>query len=399
MEDQQIIDQIIMLSIEQWNHTFGGISALDICDKVDVSNEYVMSQMELLCKDGKGSLNANVELYVITFNAPTHDDEKPEEIEIPGKLIKTHIFFPSKEILTEYFYTSNLVREKYPEYKNRLHQGENQLQLVFFSDELLARYFEHPEFYETEDSLAGGHIRAKYEAPENRYLYVRYGKRKLKNGRTAVTAIFKDLSVMSSAEQRHWHSYELDNEEAASHDPNFSRFLARTYEGEFVDYPNPLQEITLVLKEINEGMAKETIFKRIGNSHLRFPVENTEKAFYDCCSELYKLVGADSLDQKAIKRILSKELNVNESEFIHLETGRPLSSMQILALLESKLDRKDFFTKSIKEIGKYRIEADHKLTLALADEKNYVNFFLLLCEELVKSGKYFICGMEKVKST
>lgn len=239
MDEKESLDRVLELSIAQWNRTFGGSSALDICDKIDLSNDAVMLLMEKLCEEGKGSLNRNVELYVINI-VP----ESPK-LEIPSKPTVTHVFFPDKQLLTEHFYSSHLVREKYPEFKNRLHQGAHQIALVLFSDEVLTRYFDHPELYEIDDSLAGGHILAKSEAPENRYLYVRYGKRKLLNGRTAVTAIYKDLYAMSAEEQRHWHANEINGSEVAKNDPNFELFLARTYEGEFVDFPSSLSDISL----------------------------------------------------------------------------------------------------------------------------------------------------------
>ena len=173
MRNEDIQKNILDLSIAQWNQSFGGTSALDIGDKISVSNEDVMREMESLCKDKKGTINANIELYVIRI-----DPENPK-FEIPKESTKTHVFFPSKELLEDYFYGSELVREDFPEYIKRLHCGAHQLELVMFSEEVLSRYFYHPEWYEVDDSLSGGHIWAKSETPENRYLYVRHGKRKL----------------------------------------------------------------------------------------------------------------------------------------------------------------------------------------------------------------------------
>jgi hypothetical protein len=45
---EDIQQKILELSIEQWNQSFGGTSALDICDKISVSNEKVMREMESL---------------------------------------------------------------------------------------------------------------------------------------------------------------------------------------------------------------------------------------------------------------------------------------------------------------------------------------------------------------
>lgn len=392
MDEKEILDRVLDLSIEQWNRAFGGTSALDIADKIDLPNDAVMLLMEKLCEEGKGTINRNVELYVIKLSPAS------PKLEIPNKPTVTHVFFPDKQLLTEHFYSSHLVREKYPEFKNRLHKGAHQLAMVLFSDEVLARYFDHPELYEIDDSLAGGHILANSDAPENRYLYVRYGKRKLLNGRTAVTAIYKDLYVMSAEEQRHWHAYEINDYETAKSDPNFERFLARTYEGEFVDFPSPLKDISEALALVNKSVSNGCIFSRTENSHLRLPVENNQKALYDSCSELYKLIGTDSLDQDVMRSLLIDVLGINEKEMIHAKTGKAFSSMQLLGYIESKLGIESLLTSAIKSIGKYRIEADHKLTKAIADENNYVDIFLSLCEEFYKSCVYFAYAIRNVQN-
>ena len=73
LDYNEITEKVLTLSIEQWNRSFGGTSALDICRKLDITNEEVMIAMEKQCDDGKGKINANVELYVISF-----DTDKPK---------------------------------------------------------------------------------------------------------------------------------------------------------------------------------------------------------------------------------------------------------------------------------------------------------------------------------
>ena len=393
MNEEELLNKVLELSLQQWNRAFGGTSALDVYEKLSTTNEIVMKAMESLRDQGKGTINANVELFVIKF-----DPENPK-FEVPSKATVTHVFFPSKEILTEYFYSSSLVRENYPEYKNRLHCGAHQLELAMFSDEVLTRYFDHPELYNVEDSLSGGHIWAKSEAPENRYLYVRHGKRKLKSGRTAVTAIYKDLYAMSAEEQRYWYAYELSDEEVDRHDPNFARFLARAYEGAFVDFPNPIKDVVSTLGNINAAFGRGGLFNHTNNSHFRPPVENTEKAYYDCCSEFYKLIGTDSLNQKAIKSMLSDKFSINDSDFFHAESGRPLSSLQLLSLLEDKLSSSGLLTSIIKRIGKDRIEADHKVTDPAIGECNFVKNFVVACQDFISAGNSFECKLQQIEIT
>ncbi|WP_199877153.1 hypothetical protein [Salinivibrio sp. MA351] len=383
MRKEDIKKKILDLAIAQWNQSFGGTSALDICDKISVSNEEVMREMESLCKDKKGTINANVELCAIRI-----DPENPK-FEIPKESTTTHVFFPSKELLEDHFYDSKLVREGFPEYKNRLHCGAHQLELVMFSEEVLSRYFDHPEWYEIDDSLSGGHIWAKSEAPENRYLYVRHGKRKLDNGQSAVTAIFKDLYAMSPEEQRHWHAYELNEASFDSNDPNFARFVVRTYDGACVDSPKPIQEVLNRITEINQLFGEELLFKKYQNDHFRPPVENTRKSYYDSCSELYKLIGPDSLNQKLIKNILKKEFSTADGELIHKESKRPLSTIQLLELLEEKMGVDGVISSKIRLIGKDRMEADHKITSSAVEEHNFTEEFIFLCQKFSCAANQF----------
>lgn len=393
MRKEDIQQKILELSIEQWNQSFDGTSALDICDKISVSNEEVMREMESLCKDAKGTINANVELFDISI------DIENQKIELPKESTTTHVFFPNKELLEDHFYGSKLVREGFPEYKNRLHCGAHQLELVMFSEEVLSRYFDHPEWYEIDDSLSGGHILAKSEAPENRYLYVRHGKRKLDNGQWAVTAIFKDLYAMSPEEQRHWHAHELNEARFDSNDPNFARFVARTYDGAWVDFLKPLQEVLDRIADINQLFSEDLFFKKYQNDHFRPPVENTRKSYYDSCSELYKLIGPDSLNNKLIKNILKKEFSTGDSELIDKKSERPLSTIQLLELLEEKIGIDGVISSQIRLIGSWRIEAVHKITSSTAEEHNFIKEFISLCQNFSSAANQFKYKVEKHVST
>lgn len=383
MNGNEIQTLILDLSIKQWNSSFGGISALNICDKIPALNEEVMKEMEILCEAGKGTINRNVKFYLKRI------DLKNPKSEIPLESIITHIFFPNKELLEEHFYGSGLVREKYPEYKNRLHCGAHQLGLVMFSEEVLARYFDHPEYYEVDDSLSGGHILAKPEAPKHRYLYVRHGKGKLEDGRAVITAMFKDLYVMSPEEQRHWHAYEIQESNFSKNDPNFARFVARTYEGAYVDYPNPIQDVLDRISVINGMFVESLLFRNTQNEYFRIPVENTKKAYCDCCSEFYKLIGNDSLNQNLIKKLLKEKFSTQDDELIHSDSSKRLSPIQLLELLQRKMGIDELMSSQIRKIGDDRTEAAHKITRPIAEENNYIEEFICLCQNFVNTANNF----------
>lgn len=393
MMEPKLIEEIVSYSLNYWNKSFGGVSAIDIASNIGITNEEAMVALESLVGSGRGTINSNVKLYEITI-----DTENPK-FQMPGKMVTTHIYFPDKSDLENHYYSSGLVREEYPEYKARLHRGAHQLALIYFSDEVLSRYFYHPEFYEIEDTNSGGSIHTKQDTPEGRYLYVRYGKRKQSNGRAAVTAIYKDLYAMSDEEQRYWHAHEIEQFEGVNDDPDFGRFVARTYEGAFVDYESPLKDVEEAIEGVNSIFGEGNLFNRSKNNHLRTPVENTLKALCDCCSELYKLISPDSLNQKLMKSFMSNKLDVSDDEFLHKESGRPLSAIQLLNMFEVKLNSGEKLSKNIKSIGKYRIQADHKIiSESIADENN-VNVFISLCRELSNSIHWFSNACREIKTS
>ena len=380
--------RIVNYAIQNWHRNFTGTSALDLAERLTVPHEDVRTIVEQLCNEGKGSINRDVELYQIKLNplAPRADTL--------GELVKTHVYFPSKEILHADFYGSDLAKRNLPEYQRRMHLGANQLGLVFFSEEVLARYLSHPELYNVHDSLAGGEVISQSAVPEDRLLDLRYGKSRQTLGQTAVTAIYKDLAVMSPAEQRYWHSYELDRPNLAPGDENFLRFLARTYDGEFVDYPSPIADVLSGMAEINHVLAPDSLFGRLENFHLHFPVEQTYKSLCDCASELYKVIGPDGMDQSALRRHLTVALGIEESQLINAESKRPLSTLQMFSLAEQTLRAGGSLTTAIRKVGELRTDADHKVLPKESEPANYSDTFSGLCADLVAGLAAFKFALE-----
>jgi NADH/NAD ratio-sensing transcriptional regulator Rex len=61
-------DEIIRISIERWNSSFGGISASEIANKLKVEHQIILKELEYLESIGKGTLNKNVELCSISID-------------------------------------------------------------------------------------------------------------------------------------------------------------------------------------------------------------------------------------------------------------------------------------------------------------------------------------------
>ena len=390
MKLSELERSIISLSVEQWNKTFGGIDSLELARKIQLSNEKIMEAIEGLVFKQIGTMNANAEFFVIRI------DSDNANFDIDDKHIIAHVFFPPIEALESYYYSSNLVRSNFPEYKRRLHLGEHQLGQVFFDEAVLSRYFDYPEYYEVDDSRSGGRISiSSDQTPDEKYLDVRHGKKVLSNGRSLVVAIFKDLSRMSEQEQRHWHAHELDVKDMdfEINDKAYQKFIDRNYYGACINYENDLLELEQQLKEFN-GCFNINIFNQTENIYCRPPTENTNKAFFDSCSELFKIVGSDNINQKALKFFLIESKSCGEDDFLH-ESGRPLSAIQLFELLEKKVNVQNNFSKAVRSLQKDRTAADHKIIKPEINDGNKVEDFFGHCKALTSALKNIVLEIKR----
>lgn len=385
--------KVLRYCSKKWFRNPAGISALDLSRDFHLTNEDAMVMFEKLVEKGLGTINANVVLYQIYFGAGKKTGMSA------GKEVITHIFFPSKDVLAQHFYKSTLSKKDIPEYSKRLHLGANQVGMVFFKEEVLRKYFDHPEKYKINDTLSGGGLTSNCKNDSDEYLYVRYGKKLVNNGRVAIIAIYNDLAMMSSSEQKYWSSYEIKEFQADPDDKNFQRFLLRTYEGEFVNFPNPIADLSNAIDSVNKFFSKESLFQKNENIHLHQPVENTKKAYCDSCSELFKLVGPDNIKKRALKEFLLKKLSVTDSELLDKVTRRDLSTFQLLQLLEAKVIENKGLTERIETIKKLRIEADHKILDEGNEESNYTLQFNVLCDETAHFLKELAMKLERLENS
>ncbi len=144
---------------------------------------------------------------------------------------------------------------------------------------------------------------------------------------------------------------------------------------------------------MNDKFSPNPLFGRFENEHLRTPVENTNKALADSCSELYKVIGTDSLKAKPLKAFLKNTLGKNEADFTH-DSGRPLSALQLLECVESELGVTTRLSVAIKEIAKYRVEADHKVLITSSDKPSYGEEFVLLCNQFAAAANVLAQAVE-----
>jgi hypothetical protein len=369
--EQKILDY----TVTHWQKESTGISGINIAGAFGIQHEIVLSVFDELEKQEKGTVRRDVKLYQISISRL---DDQPKVVE--PEEVNTHIFFPSKDVLTESFYKGNFHRLNTPEYKARLLKGYSQIHLLYFENEVLKRYLDRREIYDVENTVVGGHIRLAYEYmtalsdeefDKVAFPTIRFGKRRLANGNIAITVILHDLSELPEKDQAYWYSHEIEEPQFAPKDTDFEIFFRRNFEAEFLDDNDPLQEVINEIVEINALVGNNGLFGITSNPYLSYPVVNTYKSFCDSCSELYKLIGSDSINEKTVKSLLINNFGFSQQDFIHQESKRPIGKLDLFKRLCGKINCEHLF-ETIEEIKSHRISADHKVVSPKITEQNFI---------------------------
>lgn len=290
---------ILEYCLEYWNVNFCGISSHQVSIDLRIDHEKVRRTFRIFKKERKGTLNDDVLISA--------DDAETENgvIADGDEQIFITIFFPSKDILSDYFYSSELAYKDIPDYRKKLHLGHNRTELFYFPTEVLKKYFNDPDRYGIHDTPCGGFLSEKTDGSYT----LRYGKRKINKNEQVVAAALDDLSELSPAEQQHWISHEMDTPEFSIDDPEFHEFYLRYYEITPVDSYDPLNDLIATIEKINSLSHVGNLFSNIEKSRLKYPVKNTYKSFYKSCRELAKVIAPNSINKKALTEFLRKNYN------------------------------------------------------------------------------------------
>ena len=130
------------------------------------------------------------------------------------------------------------------------------------------------------------------------------------------------------------------------------------------------------------------MFGITSNPYLSYPVISTYKSFCDSCSELYKLIGADSINEKSVKSLLMNNFGFSQQDFIHQESKRPIGKLDLFKRLCSKTNCEHLF-ETIEEIKSHRISADHKVVSPKITEQNFIAEYRQILHKL-KDNLYLL---------
>jgi hypothetical protein len=373
--------EILEYCSKKWFDNPAGISALDLAEHFQITNEAAMRIFESFNELEYGSLNRNVKLGVVHFDLKNVSEPLDSKEEI------THIFFPSSRVLATFYEKFGLHRRNIPEYTRCLKLGAGQMCPIYFEEEVLRKYFDHPEKYECEDSESGGSVLSRGE--EIPYIWVRYSKRKLEDGNIAVGALCKDLADMSDNDQKYWASYEIKSGKFLEYekDKAYQQFVKSQIYGEFADYIDPIAEVFSLLKKINEAVGV-TVFRQVQNKSVIPPIEHTFKSFCDSCSELDKLFANGNIDGKNLKNWMLQQKIASESDFICSDNKHPeITPRQILKLLECKVCGTTALSDLMKECSDYRQQKAHCVDVSSETTSSYSQKFYDLCKRICEAGE------------
>lgn len=381
-------DKILSLSIETWNESFVGISALDVSDRIDLCHSEVMSIMKELQMEGKGHINEDVLLYQVSFNSKSTINNRiiPE-----SKPIHTHVFFPSKDILTEHFLANSKKYIDQGNYSKLIHKGGDQLELIYFEIDVLSKYSNKLEIYYLQDDVTGGtlklsshYLKDKNDSELDEIFFdkVWYGKRKQSNGHLSVCVMLIYLSKLPIKEQNYWSSFEIRDPLFITDDGDFYNFMSKAFRGEWVESNDPVEGLKSAFQSINYVLNLK-VFKKIHNPYLKYPNTNTYKEFVDCNSELYKLIGPDNIDLSSLKRIFLDFCNGDKMDFFHEVSKRELSTLQVFELILNRINKNlcKEFKAHWNKIKDHRISGDHKITIPLSNDDLYIDIFRDICRQ------------------
>ncbi len=385
MVKETVLDEVLI----HWGKKLSGVDGMYIADKTGYSHQKTLDVFDELVKEQKGTVKKDQKLCQLKV---VLDENNPHRIE--RSEIATSIFLPSRRILEDWYYASELSRQRIPEYAKRRYLGCSEIEPIYFETSVLQRYLGRPDIYSVSDTISGVSINTDREAYQDLKdngsskegpINVDFGKRRLSNGQRVIVAILYDLANLPKAHQSLWYSCEIiDPPIFITEDNEFDDFISRAFRAEDIESHDPFHDLLVCVREINTLFKDKMFFRNEYNPDLSYPVINTCKALCDSCSELYKILGQDSLVINTLKYICREYLNYTKEDFIQKKGARNLSPLQLLELITSRIKDGHDIVPTVRKLQNYRLEADHRID-PQGSTDDFINQFEELCEDLLRN--------------
>lgn len=184
--------------------------------------------------------------------------------------------------------------------------------LRFYDAGVLAMYRAQPDRYEFRGDRVVGEVRSRSDqqagAVDESYIRVRYGPRRLANGRRGIAAIRRDVEALPVEEQRRWEAFEVAERQCAEEDPAFESWIQHAFLGSWSDEEHPVHRIGVELKRIRaltDAMLGEPLFRFDDTSLLSMPTADNTEAYRSAYLNVYRLL-VDGLSNDCLGRLAGK---------------------------------------------------------------------------------------------
>jgi len=382
-----LYQKVLDFAVQEWLKHQAPVDTRTIARELNANPDSAMKAAERLEADGMVSLNRHARL---------------NEMSIPiggGPFTFTpvvcHIVFVKMDVLTAAFHKAGLARESYPIYEERVVKGAQPYSFLYFDEAVLHRYLRDPANYRVKDTFSSVEVEYIGEDSE-RYIAITSGRRRLDDGSRCVVPLLVDLKKLDADEQRYWHGHEINNPQLMRSDQGFSEYAQVIFEGAWHEFDDPLSDFKDVVGRMNDRLGFE-LLARTANKLIHVPAENTERAYTEACSELFKLIGSDSLQVSKIKPFMIETFGSVPQDFIHKESKRPKSAKQLVEDMENLAAIDHRLTMAIKELGGERQKAAHLVDLKGKTGEIFVDSFFKQCRNLTNAISYFCDGIAEYK--
>lgn len=190
--------------------------------------------------------------------------------------------------------------------------------LFYFGRAVLASYRASPDLYSLAEDDTGGELTTLHNDEDGTspstthpWFRVRFGLRRLMDGRGCVAAFGPDLIKLPDQERRIWLAHQIECPIFAESDPAFERFANRFLEGRIGSESGPLDRIfhsVKLIRALTHQILGKPLFRSQGHALLHYPAAENSEAYAKAHLELYRLLG-DGLDSEAL-RFLAERLQI-----------------------------------------------------------------------------------------
>lgn len=188
--------------------------------------------------------------------------------------------------------------------------------LVPFHRTVLCHYRASPELYYLKEDDMGGSLKTIHDGdtetsgdqPARNWFQVRFGFRRLKDGRVCVAAFGPDVEKLPDQERLIWRGHLIENPTFAPSDPAFRRWVDRYLSASWAveDGPRPkIERLVKLIRALTRSTLGVPLLRFDGNPLINYPVAENTDAYAKAHLELYRLL-IDGLDLDALKTLADR---------------------------------------------------------------------------------------------